>query len=545
MQGLMQDWPLLVHSILDHARNWHGEQEIVSRTVEGPIHRYTYIELDQRSRQLASAAKNRLGISLGEVVGTMAWNGYRHMEVWYGLMSLGAVVHTLNPRLFADQLEYIVNHAEDQWIFLDLTFAPVLEAVKDRIPGVKGFIIMTDRTHMPAETTLPNVVCYEDLIDEGDADFSWPRLEENTACGMCYTSGTTGNPKGVVYSHRSNVLHALTTCSGDSLGLSSRDTIMPVVPMFHANAWSVAFSAPMSGAKMVMPGAQMDGASIYELLDKEAVTLTAAVPTVWLMLLQHMEANASLKLDKLERVVIGGAACPEAMMKTFEENYGTTVIHAWGMTEMSPLGSLGTRKGGLDGMPPDQWWRTKLKQGRPPYLVEMKITDDENNALPHDGKSYGRLKVRGPSIAYTYFKGDGAEAFDDGGWFDTGDVSTIDENGYMQITDRSKDVIKSGGEWISSIDLENFAMGCPGVAEAAAIGMPHPKWDERPMLVIVLKDGAQVTKDEILNHLDGKIAKWWMPDDVVFTDEIPHTATGKISKLQLRKRYKDYKLPTI
>ncbi len=545
MQGLMQDWPLLVHTILDHAAKWHGGREIVSRTTEGPIHRYTYTDLNTRSRQIASACQKRLGLNEGDVIATMAWNGYRHMEIWYGLMSIGAVVHTLNPRLFADQLEYIVNHAEDQWVFLDLTFVPVLEAVKDKLPGIKGYVIMTDKANMPAETSLPNVICYEELLTEGDAGFAWPKLDENTACGMCYTSGTTGNPKGVVYTHRSNVIHALTTCGGDNLGFRSQDTIMPVVPMFHANAWSLAFSGPMAGAKMVMPGAQMDGASIYELLDTEGVTVTAAVPTVWLMLLHHLEANPELKLDALERVVIGGAACPEAMMKTFEDNYNTTVIHAWGMTEMSPLGSLGTRKGGLDDMAPDAWWQTKLKQGRPAYTVEMKIADDDGNDLPNDGKTYGRLKVRGPAIAYSYFKGDGAEAFDAEGWFDTGDVSTIDENGYMQITDRSKDVIKSGGEWISSIDLENVAMGCPGVAEAAAIGMPHPKWDERPMLVIVTKDGAEVTKDEVLAHLTGKIAKWWMPDDVVFTDEIPHTATGKISKLQLRDRYKDHVLPTV
>jgi fatty-acyl-CoA synthase len=545
MQGLMQDWPLLVHTILDHARNWHGEREIVSRGVEGPIHRYTYVELDQRSRQLASAAHKRLGINLGDVIGTMAWNGYRHMEIWYGLMGLGAVVHTLNPRLFADQLDYIVNHAEDQWIFLDLTFVPILEGVQDRLPRIKGYVIMTDKAHMPAETTLPSVICYEELIADGDAGFEWPALDENTACGMCYTSGTTGNPKGVVYTHRSNVIHAMATCGADALSLASRDTIMPVVPMFHANAWSLAFSSPMAGAKMVMPGAQMDGASIYELLDTEKVTITAAVPTVWLMLLQHLQQNKELRLDALERVVIGGAACPEAMMQAFEHDYDTTVIHAWGMTEMSPLGSLGTRKGGLEGMGKGEWWQTKLKQGRPAYTVEMKISDDDGNDLPNDGSTFGRLKVRGPAIAKSYFKGDGAEAFDAEGWFDTGDVATIDENGYMQITDRSKDVIKSGGEWISSIDLENFAMGCPGVAEAAAIGMPHPKWDERPMLVIVCKDGSQVTKDQVLAHLDGKIATWWMPDDVVFADDIPHTATGKISKLQLRERYRDHKLPTV
>jgi fatty-acyl-CoA synthase len=545
MQGLMQDWPLLVHTILDHARNWHGNQEIVSRTVEGPIHRCTYTDLDRRARQIGSAAQSELKIGKGDVIATMAWNGYRHMEIWYGLMGIGAVVHTLNPRLFTEQLTYIVNHAEDQWVFLDLTFVPILEGVKDQLPNVKGYVIMTDRAHMPAETSLPNVVCYEELIDKGDAGFQWPKLDENTACGMCYTSGTTGNPKGVMYSHRSNVIHAMVSGGGDALPLSSRETIMPVVPMFHANAWSMVFSAPMAGARMVMPGALMDGASIYELLNDEKVSLTLAVPTIWLMLLQYLEKNPDLKLDALKNVVIGGAACPEAMMRAFEDNYDTNVVHAWGMTEMSPLGSLGTRKGGLEAMDADAWWQTKLKQGRPAYTVEMKITDDDGNELAQDGVQFGRLKVRGPSIAKSYFKGEGADVFDDDGWFDTGDVATIDENGYMQITDRSKDVIKSGGEWISSIDLENVAMGCPGVGEAAAIGMPHPKWDERPMLVIVKKPGEEVTKDQVLAHLKGKIVKWWTPDDVVFTDEIPHTATGKISKLTLRERYKDHVLPTI
>ena len=544
MRGLMQDWPLLVHTILDHARTWHGTREIVSRTVEGPIHRITYVDLDRRARQLASAAAKRLGIELGDVVGTMAWNGYRHMECWFGLMGLGAVVHTLNPRLFADQLTYIVNHGEDGWIFTDLTFVPLFEKLGSALPKVKGYVIMTDRDHMPAATSLANVVCYEDLLAEGDAHFTWPTFDENTACGMCYTSGTTGNPKGVLYSHRSNVLHAMVSIGGDALALSSRETIMPVVPMFHANAWSLVFSAPMSGAKLVLPGARMDGEAIYELLDTEKVTFTAAVPTIWLMLLHHLEKNPALKLPHLERVVIGGAACPEAMMKTFEEVYNVTVIHAWGMTEMSPLGTLGTRTGGLEGMDDGAWWKLKLKQGRPAYSIEMKITDDAGKELPRDGKTFGRLKVKGPAIAASYFKGEGASAFDAENWFDTGDVATLDEHGYMQITDRSKDVIKSGGEWISSIDLENIAVGCPGVAEAAAVGMPHPKWDERPLLVIVKKPDADVTGDQVLAHLDGKIAKWWMPDDVVFVDEIPHTATGKVSKLTLRQQLKDYRFPS-
>ncbi len=543
MKGLMQDWPLLVHRILDHARDWHGAQEIVSRTVEGPIHRYTYRDLDRRARKLSDAVVKRLGIKLGDVVGTIAWNGYRHMETWYAIMGQGAVVHTLNPRLFPEQLVYIINHAEDRWIFTDLTFVPILEGIQDKLPNIKGYVIMTDTGHMP-DTSLKNAICYEDLLEEGDEGLQWPQFDENTACGMCYTSGTTGNPKGVLYSHRSNVLHAMATCAGDALGLRSTDTIMPVVPMFHANAWSLTFSAPMAGAKIVMPGAKMDGASVYELLETEKVSATAAVPTIWLMLLQYLEQNPDLKLPHLEQVVIGGSACPEAMMRSFIENYESDVIHAWGMTEMSPLGTLGTRKGGLEGMDNGTWWQTKLKQGRPAFTIEMKITDDNGNALPHDGETFGRLKVRGPGIAKAYLKGDGAENFDNEGWFDTGDVSTIDEHGYMQITDRAKDVIKSGGEWISSIDIENFALGCPGVAEAAVIGIAHPKWDERPLLVIVKKPGEDVTKQQVLGSLEGKIVKWWMPDDVAFVDEIPHTATGKISKLTLRQQFEDYRLPT-
>jgi len=543
MRGLMQDWPLLVHTILDHASRWHGEQEIVSRSIEGPIHRYTYADLDRRSRRLASAAAKRLGIKFGDVVGTMAWNGYRHMESWYAIMGLGAVVHTLNPRLFHDQLAYIINHAEDGWIFTDTTFVPIFEKLQSELKTAKGYVIMTDREHMPAETSLPNVVCYEDLLAEGDEGFEWPRFDENTACGMCYTSGTTGNPKGVLYSHRSNVIHAMVQNGGDAMAMSSRECILPVVPMFHANAWSLVFSGPMAGVKMVLPGARMDGEAVYELLDSERVTVTAAVPTIWLMLLQHLEKFPELKLSHLKRVIIGGAACPEAMIRTFEDIYDVGVIHAWGMTEMSPLGTLCTKKGSLLDMDDADWKKLELKQGRPAYSVEMKITDDEGKELPMDGKTFGRLKVRGPAISSSYFKGEGASAFDDGHWFDTGDVATLDEYGYMQITDRSKDVIKSGGEWISSIDLENLAVGCPGVAEAAAVGMPHPKWSERPLLVIVKKPDAEVTRDQVLTHLEGKVASWWMPDDVVFVEDIPHTATGKISKLTLRERLKGYRFP--
>ncbi len=541
MEGLMQDWPLLVHTILDHAAKYHGDREVVSRSVEGPIHRCTYRDIDRRSRKLASALSKR-GVELGDILGTMAWNGYRHMETWYAVMGLGAVVHTVNPRLFADQLDYIINHGEDELFFLDLTFVPVLEKIQDTIPKVKSFIIMTDEEHMP-DTSLREAVCYETLLAEGDGDFQWPSFDENTASTMCYTSGTTGNPKGVLYSHRSNVLHAMAVCAGDALALKSTDTIMPVVPMFHANAWSLVFSTPMSGAKFVLPGAQMDGASIYELLDTEKVTFTAAVPTIWLMLLQHLEQTGE-KLPALERVVIGGSACPPAMIETFERNYDAQVIHAWGMTETSPLGTLCVTKGGLEDLDADAAWQIKLKQGRVPYTVDLRIEDDDGNALAWDGKAFGHLKIKGPGVAKGYFKSEGGDILDRDGFFSTGDVSTMDEHGYMQITDRSKDVIKSGGEWISSIDLENIAVGHPDVTEAAVVGIAHPKWDERPLLVIVRREGSEVSGEDVLKFMDGKIAKWWMPDDVAFVDEIPHTATGKISKLHLRQQFEGYVLPT-
>ena len=543
MRGLMQDFPLLVHRVLDHAARWHGATPILSRSVEGPLHRTDYASVSRRARALASACKSRLGLEQGSVIATMAWNTWRHLEIWYGLMGMGSVVHTLNPRLFTEQLTYIINHAEDRWIFTDLTFVPLFETLQESLPQVKGFVILTDEAHMPAATTLRNPVCYETLIASGDEEFAWPELDENSACGLCYTSGTTGNPKGVLYSQRSNVLHGLMCAQGDAMALCSRDVAMPVVPMFHANAWSLAFSAPLSGAGLAMPGPKLDGASIYEMLDKAQVTLTAAVPTVWLMLLQYLEQNPELRLPYLDRVVIGGSACPEAIMKAFVEHYGTDVIHAWGMTEMSPIGSLGRATKATEALPPDEWWRLKLKQGRPPFLVDMKITDDAGNALPHDGKTFGRLKVKGPSVARSYYKGEGLSAFDAEGWFDTGDVATIDAHGYMNITDRAKDVIKSGGEWISSIDLENMAMGCPGVQEAAAIGLPHPKWDERPLLVVVKRPDHALTAAEVLAHLSSRLPKWWMPDDVAFVEEIPHTATGKISKLELRQRFAAYRFP--
>ena len=541
MFGLMQDWPLRVSTIIDHAARFHGEREIVTRSIEGPIVRTTYAEVQVRAKKVAQALA-RLGVKEGDVVGTLAWNTARHLEAWYGITGVGAVYHTLNPRLFGEQLVYIINHAEDAYIFVDLTFVPILEGIKDELPNVKGFVVLTDKAHMP-ESSLPNLLCYEELVAGEDGDFDWVEVDENAACGLCYTSGTTGNPKGVLYSHRSNVIHALAVNNGDALGLRSRDTILPVVPMFHANAWGIAFAAPAIGAKLVMPGANMDGASIFELLSTEKVTVTAAVPTVWLMLLGYLEENKA-ELPDLGRVVIGGSAAPRSMIEAFEKNYDVSVFHAWGMTEMSPMGSLGSLKAGMDELPFEQQMDIKVKQGRPLYTVEMKITDDDGNDLPWDGKAYGHLLVRGPAIAKGYLKGEGGQILDANGWFDTGDIATMDEHGYMQITDRAKDVIKSGGEWISSIELENLAVGHPKVTEAAVIGIHHPKWDERPLLIIVPKAGETPTKEEILGFMEGHIAKWWMPDDVVFVEEIPHTATGKIQKLTLREQFSGYRLPT-
>ena len=541
MQGLMQNWPLRVSTIIDHAARFHGDREIVTRTIEGPIARTTYGQVHLRARKVAQAL-TRLGIREGDIVATMAWNTARHLEAWYGIMGMGAVCHTLNPRLFAEQLVYIINHAEDKVIFLDLTFVPILEGIADKLPNVKVYVVMTDRAHMP-ETKLPNALCFEEIVEAENGAFKWAEVDENAACGLCYTSGTTGNPKGVLYSHRSNVLHSMAANMGDALGMKCADTILPVVPMFHANAWGIAFAAPAVGAKIVMPGANMDGESIYELLDKEQVTATAAVPTVWLMLLQYLEKTGA-ELPKLDRVVIGGSAAPRSMIEIFEEKYGVKVFHAWGMTEMSPMGTLGALKAGMEDWPLEKQIDVKVKQGRAIYTVEMKITDDDGNELPSDGKAFGHLMVRGPAIAGAYLKGEGGNILDKDGWFDTGDVATIDPQGYMQITDRAKDVIKSGGEWISSIEIENLAVGHPKVAEAAVIGIAHPKWDERPLLIVVAKDGENPSKDEILRYMEGKIAKWWMPDDVVFVDEIPHTATGKIQKLALREKFKDYTLPT-
>jgi 3-(methylthio)propionyl---CoA ligase len=540
MLGLMQDWPLLCHRIIDHAAINHCDRPIVTRSVEGAIHTTSYGKVRARALRVAQRL-DRDGIRLGDRVATLAWNTWRHLEAWYGITGIGAIYHTVNPRLFPDQIAWIISHAEDRVLLTDLTFIPLLEKLADKLPNIGRYVVLTDAAHMPA-TSLKNAIAYEEWIGAVDGDFAWRTFDENTAAGMCYTSGTTGNPKGVLYSHRSNVLHGLMASGCDMKGYSSRDVVMPVVPMFHANCWAMMFATPMAGASLVLPGSKLDGASVFELLDRYKVTCTAAVPTVWLMLLQYLEATGC-KLPHLKKVVIGGSACPRAVTKTFQDIYGVEVLHAWGMTEMSPLGTMCTLKPEYAALGGDARLDIQQKQGHAPFMVEMKITDDAGKRLPWDGKTFGRLKVRGPAVARAYYKDD-SDILDPEGFFDTGDVATIDQHGYMHITDRAKDVIKSGGEWISSIELENLAVGHPKVAEAAVIGVKHQKWDERPLLIIVLKRDQTATRDEILGFMRGKVANWWMPDDVAFVDEIPHTAAGKIQKTVLRQRFKDYVLPT-
>ena len=540
MRAQMMDMPLLVSSLIAHADRSHGDTEIVSRTVEGPIHRYTYAEAHKRSKQLAQALI-RLGVKQGERVGTLAWNGFRHFELYYGVAGTGAVVHTVNPRLFPEQLVFIVNDAEDRYVFFDLTFTPLAEKLAAACKGVKGWVAMTDRANMP-KVDLPNLLCYEELIARENGDYEWPQFDEWTAAGLCYTSGTTGNPKGVLYANRSTVLHAYAASLPDVMNCSARTVVLPVVPMFHVNAWGIPYLAPLNGAKLVFPGAGLDGKSLYELFEAEKVTNSAGVPTVWLALLAHMKQN-NLKFSTLKTVTVGGSACPPAMIDTFRDDYGVHCKHAWGMTEMSPLGSFCTLKGKHEALPREKKREVELKQGRTIYGVEMKIVDGEGKELPRDGKAFGDLLVRGPWILKEYFKGAGGNPLRDG-WFPTGDVATIDPDGYMQITDRSKDVIKSGGEWISSIDLENIAVAHPAIAEAAVIGVRHPKWDERPLVIAVRKPGASVTREDLLEFYAGKVAKWWMPDDVVFVDQLPHTATGKLLKTKLRQDFRDYKLPS-
>ncbi|MAN74117.1 MAG: long-chain fatty acid--CoA ligase [Henriciella sp.] len=539
MQGLMQNWQLTVDKVLDHAAHNHGDREIVTREVEGNITRTNYRTLHTRAKQVSSALKAD-GIKLGDRVATLAWNTARHMEAWYGTMGIGAVLHTINPRLHPDQVAWIANHAEDRILLVDTTFLPIVEAAKSQLKTIEKFIVLTSPENVPDNSL--GAISFEDWIKDQSTDVVWGDFDEQTACGLCYTSGTTGNPKGVLYSHRSNVLHTYITMGVDTLGMGAADVVLPVVPMFHANAWGLAFACPATGAKLVMPGADMSGKAIYELLDKEKVTITAAVPTVWLLLLTYLEEN-NLKLPHLRKVVIGGSAVPERILRAFEENYDVEVFHAWGMTELSPMGTLGALPAALIDAPHEEQIAFKLKQGRPPFGVELKIVDDEGNELPRDGEPSGRLMCRGPAISQFYFKAD-EPAVDADGWFDTGDVATLDEHSTMQITDRAKDVIKSGGEWISSIDIENFAVGHPKVANAAAIGIYHPKWDERPLLIVQPADGETPSKEDVLKQLEGKIAKWWTPDDVQFVDEIPLGATGKINKLKLREMFKDYKLPT-
>lgn len=539
MRGCMMDSPLLISSLLDYAAIYHGDTEIVSRTIEGPIHRYTYRDVLRRSRQLANVLQS-LGVKDGDRVATMAWNGYRHMELYFAISGMGAVCHTLNPRLFQDQLIYIVNHAEDRWIFVDLSFVPILEAVAEKFENVQGFVVMTDAEHMP-DTQLPNVHCYETLMAAASDDYSWPALDENTASSLCYTSGTTGHPKAALYSHRSTVLHSFSICMTDTLALSSQDAVLPVVPMFHANAWGLPYAAPMCGAKIVFPGARLDGPSVYQLLHDEQVNITAGVPTVWLMLLDHCATN-NLKLEHVDRVVIGGSAAARSMIEAFQEQHDCQVIHAWGMTETSPLGTVGTLKRKHRDLSDDEQLALQLKQGRGIFGVDLRIVDEAGKELPRDGVAFGELQVKGPWVVNSYYRHDG-DILDAEGWFATGDVATLDPEGFMQITDRSKDVIKSGGEWISSIDLENEALSHEAVAEAAVIGVAHPKWNERPLLVIVPRQGMSPSKESILAHLEGRVAKWWLPDDVVFVEELPHTATGKISKLTLRTQLADYRLP--
>ena len=540
MNGLMMRMPLLISSLIRHADLHHGDAQIVSRRVEGDLHRYTYRDCHRRARQMASALAG-IGIRESDRVATIAWNGYRHLELYFAVSGSGAVLHTINPRLHPEQIAYIVDHAEDRAIFFDLTFLPIIKAIAGKVKSVRSYVLMSDRAHMPADSGIPGLLCYEDLIESGSADYEWPSFPEERASSICYTSGTTGNPKGALYSHRSTVLHTYAIALPDSLNLSARDALLPVVPMFHVNAWGLPYAACMVGAKLVFPGPGLDGKSLYELFEAERVTLSAGVPTVWLGLLGHVTENG-LGFSTMNRTVIGGSACPPSMIRQFQDVFGVQVLHAWGMTEMSPVGTVGTLKEKHASASQAVRDAVQAKQGRAVFGVDMKIVGPDGKELPWDGRASGDLHVRGPSIIEAYFKNEGGDPLVDG-WFPTGDVATIDADGYMQITDRSKDVIKSGGEWIGSIDLENLAMGHPGVAMAACIAAKHPKWDERPLLVVQKKPGAAVTREELLAFYEGKIAKWWTPDDVVFVEAIPLGATGKMLKNRLRDQFKDYRLP--
>jgi 3-(methylthio)propionyl---CoA ligase len=541
MHGLMMHQPLLISSLLKHVERHHGSQEIVSRRVEGDLHRYTYADMSARARRLAKALRS-LGVQPGSIVGTLAWNGYRHLELYFAVSGSGAVLHTLNPRLHPEQLAWIAGHAQDQVIFFDLSFHALVESIAPRLPGVAAFVAMTDRAHMPATSRIPNLLCYEDLLSSEDDRYEWPAFDENTASSLCYTSGTTGNPKGVLYSHRSTILHTYAAALPDYHDLSARDVVLPVVPMFHVNAWGLPYTAAMVGAKLVFPGVALDGKSLYELFETERATFTCGVPTVWQGLLAHVEQHG-LRFHHLKRVGIGGSACPPAMLDAFERRHGIDVLHGWGMTETSPFCAASTLKSQHTALPLEQQLAVKAKQGRVVFGVDMKIVEDGGRELPWDGRSAGNLVVRGPWVLDRYFRDSERSPLLDG-WFATGDVATIDADGYMQITDRSKDVIKSGGEWIGSIDLENVAMSHPAVEMAACIGVPHPKWDERPLLVVKRKPGADVDRDDLLAFYAGKVARWWTPDDVVFVDDIPLGTTGKMLKSALREQFRNHRLPT-
>ena len=544
MLGLMQSQPLLISSLIESAARHHGDAEIVSRRVEGDIHRYTYRDLSARAKRLANAL-DAMQLPLGDRVASLAWNGYRHMEMYFGVSGSGRVLHTINPRLHPDQIAWVVNHAEDQVLCFDSSFLHLVQAVHAKCPTVKKWVMLCDADKLPADSGVPGLVSYETWIGTYTDRNVWPQFDENTASSMCYTSGTTGDPKAALYSHRSSTLHAYAASLPDVMGISARDAVMPVVPMFHVNAWGIPYAAAMNGCKLVLPGPAMDGKSIYELMQAEQVTFAAGVPTIWQMLLGHVALN-KLQFSSLKRTVIGGAACPPAMIDAFQDDYGVEVLHAWGMTEVSPLGTVCTLKKKQLDWPKDQQMRVLQRQGRALYGVDMKIVNGDGKEQPWDGKTYGDLMVKGPWVLDSYYKGTSPLVADENGqrWFPTGDVATIDADGFMQITDRTKDVIKSGGEWISSIDIENIAMGHPAVAMAACIGMAHPKWDERPIVAVALKAGAQVTREELLTFYEGKLAKWQIPDDVVFVDAIPIGATGKMLKVRLREQLKDYVLPT-
>jgi acyl-CoA synthetase (AMP-forming)/AMP-acid ligase II len=536
MLGNMMNGQLLISGLIEHAEAYHADQEIVSRTVEGPIHRYTFVEAAKRSRQLANAL-TKMGLKEGDTIGTLAWNTYRHFELYFGVSGIGCVVNTVNPRLFPEQLTYIINHAENQYLFVDLSFVKLLETISADLKGIKGVIILTDKENMP-ETSLENVLCYEELIGSESEEFKWPQFDENTASSLCYTSGTTGNPKGVLYSHRSTILHAWIVSAGNVAKISSSSVILPVVPMFHVNAWGIPYAAAMFGAKLVFPGPLLDGASIYELIESEKPDLLMGVPTVWLGLLQYLSGE-NKTLDSVETALVGGAAAPRAMIQEFEEKHNVFLMHGWGMTEMSPLGTATVKTSEMEDMDMEKRYDLQQKQGKAFFGVDMTIADDDGKELPKDGVAFGRLLVKGPTIVERYYKA-AESAVDDKGWFDTGDVAKIDPEGYMEIVDRSKDVIKSGGEWISSIDLENTAVGHPGVAEACVIGVLHSKWDERPLLLVVKAPNEDPSKEDLLGFLEDKVAKWWLPDDVIFVEDLPHTATGKLLKINLRNEYKNY-----